>query len=80
MVCSDYLVVGTPKDTPPFQFGVDLEKGKLELKDQAGASIPYYLREGIYVVADKADLELFDIEEVYQEFTYVIDLTEKGAE
>ncbi|MTB63571.1 GNAT family N-acetyltransferase [Streptococcus sp. zg-86] len=74
LVCSDYLVVGQPKDTPTFRFGVDVEKASLSLIDMAGQPLPYYLREGIYIVANQADLDLFDIEECYQEFTYVIDI------
>lgn len=78
MVCSDYLVIGTPKDTPYVRFGVDLPNAKLAFTDEAGQPAPYYLREGVYVVSEKADLDLFDIEDVYQEFTYVVDLTEKS--
>lgn len=38
------------------------------------SQFPTMLREGVYVVTDQADLELFDIEDVYQELTYVVDL------
>ncbi|WP_029186972.1 GNAT family N-acetyltransferase [Streptococcus suis] len=78
LVCSDYLVIGTPKDTPYVRFGVDLPNAKLALTDEAGQPAPYYLREGVYVVSEEADLELFDIEDAYQELTYVVDLTEKS--
>lgn len=78
LVCSDYLVIGTPKDTPYVRFGVDLPNTKLAFTDETGRPAPYYLREGVYVVTDQADLELFDIEDVYQELTYVVDLTEKS--
>lgn len=78
MVCSDYLVVGAPKDIPTFRFGIDLERGRLAFTDETGQSVPYYLREGVYVVSEETDLELFDIEDVYQELTYVVDLTEKS--
>lgn len=74
LICSDYLVIGTPKDTPYVRFGVDLPNAKLAFTDETGQPAPYYLREGVYVVTDQADLELFDIEEVYQELTYVVDL------
>lgn len=74
LVCCDYLVVGCPKTTPDFSFGVDLNHASLSLKDVAGNPIPYYLREGIYIVADKADIGLFDYEEYYQEMTYIIDI------
>ncbi|HHT7733796.1 GNAT family N-acetyltransferase [Streptococcus suis] len=74
LICTDYLVIGTPKDTPYVRFGVDLPNAKLAFTDEAGQPEPYYLREGVYVVTDQADLELFDIEEVYQELTYVVDL------
>lgn len=74
MVCSDYLVIGTPKDTPYVRFGVDLPNAKLAFKDEAGQPVPYYLREGVYVVSEEAGLELFDIEDAYQELTYVVDL------
>lgn len=78
LVCSDYLVVGTPKDTPYVRFGVDLPNAKLAFTDETGQPVPYYLREGVYVVSEEAGLELFDIEDVYQELTYVVDLTEKS--
>ncbi|MGU7919774.1 hypothetical protein ACS6YF_06080 [Streptococcus suis] len=78
MVCSDYLVIGTPKDTPYVRFGVDLPNAKLAFTDETGQPAPYYLREGVYVVSEEAGLELFDIEDVYQELTYVVDLTEKS--
>ena len=79
MVCSDYLVVGAPKDIPTFRFGIDIERGRLSFSDEAGQALPYYLREGVYVVSEEADLDLFDIEDVYQEFTYVVDLKESGT-
>ncbi|HFI0104483.1 TPA: GNAT family N-acetyltransferase [Streptococcus suis] len=78
LVCSDYLVIGTPKDTPYVRFGVDLPNAKLAFTDETGQPAPYYLREGVYVVSEEAGLELFDIEDVYQELTYVVDLTEKS--
>ncbi len=78
LVCSDYLVVGTPQDVPTFRFGIDLERGRLSFSDMEGQPVPYYLREGVYVVSEEAGLELFDIEDVYQELTYVVDLTEKS--
>lgn len=74
LVCSDYLVIGTPKDTAYVRFGVDLPNAKLAFTDEAGQPAPYYLREGVYVVTNQSDLELFDIEAVYQEMTYVVDL------
>ncbi|MBY5024754.1 GNAT family N-acetyltransferase [Streptococcus suis] len=74
LICSDYLVIGAPKDTPYVRFGVDLPNAKLAFTDETGQPAPYYLREGVYVVTDQADLELFDIEDVYQELTYVVDL------
>ena len=74
LVCQDYLVLGSPKDLSSVRFGVDLAKGKLAFTDQQGNPVPYYLREGTYIVSDEKDLELFDIEELYHEKTYVIDL------
>lgn len=71
-------MVGAPKDIPTIRFGIDLERGRLSFSDMEGQPAPYYLREGVYVVTDQADLELFDIEDVYQELTYVVDLTEKS--
>ncbi|ADV69332.1 acetyltransferase [Streptococcus suis JS14] len=78
VVCSDYLVVGAPQDVPTFRFGIDLERGRLSFSDMEGQPVPYYLREGVYVVSEEAGLDLFDIEDVYQELTYVVDLTEKS--
>ncbi|EHI70873.1 N-acetyltransferase family protein [Streptococcus ictaluri] len=74
LVCQDWLVIGNPKAQPAIQFGVDLEAGRLHLSSSDGSHCSYYQREGIYVVADEASLEQFNIEKVYQEFTYVIDL------
>lgn len=78
LVCSDYLVVGAPKDIPTIRFGIDLERGRLSFSDMEGQPVPYYLREGVYVVSEEAGLGLFDIEDAYQELTYVVDLTEKS--
>lgn len=74
VVCSDYLVVGAPQDVPTFRFGIDLERGRLSFSDMEGQPVPYYLREVVYVVSEEAGLALFDIEDVYQELTYVVDL------
>ncbi|MBF0818707.1 GNAT family N-acetyltransferase [Streptococcus acidominimus] len=74
LVCVDYLVIGQPKDTPKVRFGVELDEGRLSLTDRAGQALPYYLREGIYIVAAQADLDLFDIENFYQELTYIVDI------
>lgn len=78
LVCQDWLVIGCPKDTPPVQFDLDLSIGRLKLTGQDQQPQPYYLREGIYVVAEEADLALFDLEAVYPEYTYVLDLTESN--
>lgn len=74
LVCQDWLVIGVPKDRVRFNFAVDLEAKKLNLTDKNGQALPFYQREGIYIVAKKEDLDLFDIEKVYQEFTYVVDM------
>lgn len=78
MICSDYLVIGTLKDTPYVRLGINLECGCLRFSDETGQPAPYYLREGVYVVSEEAGLELFDIEDAYQELTYVVDLMEKS--
>lgn len=74
LVCRDWLVVGTPKDTPYIRFGLDLDAKRLSLKDEGQNPISYYLREGVYIVSDEAALKDFEIERVYQEMTYVISL------
>ncbi len=68
-------MVGVPQDVPTFRFGIDLERGRLSFSDMEGQPVPYYLREGVYVVSEEAGLDLFDIEDVYQELTYVVDLS-----
>lgn len=74
LVCHDWLVIGSPKQEPDFHFDLDLAAGKLALSDLAGNPISYYQREGVYIVSEEAALSNFDIEESYQEFTYVIEL------
>lgn len=74
LVCQDWLVVGTPKGSPDFHFSVDLDQKCIRLTDDQGKALPFFQREGIYIVAKEGDLELFDIEQVYQEFTYVVEL------
>lgn len=67
-------MIGSPKQEPDFHFDLDLAAGKLALSDLAGNPISYYQREGVYIVSEEAALSNFDIEESYQEFTYVIEL------
>lgn len=72
LVSTDYLVVGTPKSEPAdFTFQVNLAEQRLAFVKSDGTEQPYYLREGVYVVAQKEDLELFDCEQVYEERTYI---------
>ncbi|BDD41880.1 GNAT family N-acetyltransferase [Streptococcus ruminantium] len=75
LVCSDYLIIGIPKNTPSFRFNVELDTARLVFTDEANQSVSYYLREGVYIVSEEAGLELFDIEACYRELTYVIELT-----
>lgn len=72
LVCRDWLVVGTPKaGEEDFVFQVKLDEQRLAFVQPDGAEQPYYLREGTYVVAKEDDLALFDIEQVYEERTYI---------
>lgn len=68
----DFLVVGTPKQVPSFSFGIDSKNKRLKFTDvKTKEEIPYYLSEGIYVVSKEESLELFDVNEVYKETTYL---------
>ncbi len=78
LVAQDYLVVGTLKAEEPFQFEVLLGEGRLRFS-RNGQEIPYYQREGIYVVSKKEDLPLFDIDQVYHEKTYIKTYKNSGA-
>ncbi|MGT2911304.1 GNAT family N-acetyltransferase [Streptococcus cameli] len=70
LVAKDFLVVGCLKSEPSFQFEVLLDEKRLKFsRDEK--EIPFYLREGTYIVSKEEDLELFDIDELYPEFTYV---------
>lgn len=72
IVSTDYLVVGTPKDLPDFRFGFDAENKRLKFTDtQTKTEIPFYLREGTYIVSREENLDCFDIETVYKETTYI---------
>lgn len=70
VIAEDYLVVGTPKDQESFQYEVLLDEKRLKFS-RDGQEIPYYQREGIYIVSQKENLALFDIDQVYHERTYV---------
>ncbi|WP_460323011.1 GNAT family N-acetyltransferase [Alkalibacterium psychrotolerans] len=72
VVSTDYLIIGTPKDTSDFRFGFDAENKRLKFVDADGANeIPYYLREGTYIVSKKENLDLFEVETVHEEITYI---------
>lgn len=72
LVCRDWLVVGTPKaEEDDFVFRVKLDEQRLAFVKPDGAEQPYYLREGTYVVAKEDHLALFDIDQVYEERTYI---------
>lgn len=75
LVCQDSLVIGRPKTEIMPHFAVDLAAKNIRLTDATGKAVPYYLREGVYIVANPEDKDLFDIEASYEELTYVIDLT-----
>ncbi|MET3558587.1 ribosomal protein S18 acetylase RimI-like enzyme [Streptococcus rupicaprae] len=70
LVAEDYLVVGTPKDQEGFTFEVLREEKRLKFS-RDGKEIPYYQREGTYIVSQKENLELFDIDAVCHEKTYI---------
>lgn len=70
LITEDYLVVGAPKNQEPFKFEVLLDEKRLKFSKN-GKEIPYYQREGTYIVSKKENLELFDIDQVYHEKTYV---------
>lgn len=72
VISTDYLVVGTLNNLPDFRFGFDSENKRLKFTDpETKEEIPYYLREGIYIVSREESLDLFDVETVYKETTYI---------
>lgn len=75
LVCQDTLIIGRPKTSVMPSFEVDLSQGRICLSNADGQSVPYYLREGVYIVSNPEDMSLFDIDECFQEMTYVVDLT-----
>lgn len=75
LVCQDSLVIGRPKTETMPHFAVDLAAKSIRLTDATGEAVPYYLREGVYIVVNPEDKDLFDIEASYEELTYVIDVT-----
>lgn len=75
LVCQDTLIIGRPKTEIMPSFEVDLSQGRICLSNADGQSVPYYLREGVYIVSNPEDMSLFDIDECFQEMTYVVDLT-----
>lgn len=71
VICKDWMVVGTPKSLEQlFTFKVLPTEKRLAFVTEE-AELPYYLREGHYIVAKEKDLVLFEIEEVYEERTYL---------
>lgn len=71
LICQDWLVVGTPKDlNQDFRFKVLPEEKRLLFQTPDG-ELPYYQREGIYIVPQEEYLILFDAEQIYQERTYL---------
>ncbi len=71
VISRDWLVVGTPKSQEQsFTFQVLPEQKRLAFVTEDG-ELPYYQREGYYIVAKEKDLELFEIEKVYEERTYL---------
>lgn len=70
LVAEDYLVVGSLKSEEPFKFEVLTDEKRLRFS-RDGQEIPYYQREGTYIVSKKEDLELFDSDHVYHEKTYI---------
>lgn len=68
----NFLVIGTPKQLPMFTFDIDYKSKRLKFTDvSTKEEMPYYQREGIYIVSKEENLDLFDIETVYKEITYL---------
>lgn len=71
LISRDWLVVGRQKHLEQeFQFKVLKEEKRLQFATADG-ELPYYLREGQYIVSKEAGLELFDIDQLYEERTYL---------
>lgn len=71
LICRDWLVVGTPKTLEQeFQFKVLREEERLQF-DTLDGELPYYQREGHYIVARQESLDLFNIDHLYEERTYL---------
>ncbi|MFT8842961.1 MAG: GNAT family N-acetyltransferase [Schleiferilactobacillus harbinensis] len=80
LLTRDYLVIGTPKaDDLQLGFRVDRAQQRLILTNrQTGQPLTHYLREGVYIVTDKAAVGEFDAERVITEHSYVLELTDHG--
>ncbi len=71
LICKDWLVVGRPKALQQdFHFKVLLDEKRLTFETNDG-ELPYYLREGHYIVAKEEDLALFDEDQIFEERTYL---------
>lgn len=71
LIVRDWLVIGTSKNLEQdFRFRVNVEEGRLAFERDNG-ELAYYQREGHYIVSKEKDLSLFDIDQVYEERTYL---------
>ncbi|OFI48792.1 GNAT family N-acetyltransferase [Floricoccus tropicus] len=72
LICKDYLVVGRPKNQSSVRFQFDKENKKLNLFNIQGEQKASLLNEGHYLITDEEELENYDIDELIEEYTYLL--------
>ncbi len=71
LIAKDWLVVGLPKTLhQDFTFKVLKDDQRLKFETIDG-QLPYYQREGVYIVSQEEALAAFEAEAIYEEITYL---------
>ncbi len=71
LIAKDWLVVGLPKTLhQDFTFKVLKDDQRLKFETIDG-QLPYYQREGVYIVSQEEALAAFEAEAIYEERTYL---------
>lgn len=71
LIAKDWLVVGLPKTLhQDFTFKVLKDDQRLKFETTDG-ELPYYQREGVYIVSQEEALAAFEAEAIYEERTYL---------
>lgn len=71
LIAKDWLVVGLPKTLHQvFTFKVLKDNQRLKFETTDG-ELPYYQREGVYIVSQEEALADFEADVIYEERTYL---------